>query len=456
MAGSLRNGKDSCTNILGDAVVFYVFQERKRYYMKIAWIIALFLIPSAVYANKIDKLTTKNEVERFVKSNINSDIRVGTIFWDSVSFKTRFDDFGTNTFYKLDIDNNGLTDLVIDGNTQLVILDKGNSKYKTFSFNAFYSNHYQYAGKIKVLDGHLALLYKVYDINLRREGESLLRIDTLIYKFDELIEYTANPEQHRIHQISLSTLPCFGSCPVFDLEIDEDGTLFYSPTSYTDATGSFIGKINKAHYTHLVEMLNYLRFARLQDEYSLPVTDLPTAILKVIYDDNHVKVINDYGEAGTRGLSAVYDIIEEIRRNHSWKSWLESSIKDSVLVNHPSFFNVERANDLQTVDFIYDSVNSTATVKKFSYETDTLFIKTDSTFVLVVNGSATIGMNLLSIGKWTLSQDTIAFYWDGIATLKAVRNYAYARFFSKKIPVRPLRIDGWKFRYLPGKLGSLH
>jgi len=423
--------------------------------MKVALIIALFFIPLVNYANKIDRLTNKDEVEDFLISDIDSSLKSEEIFWDSTSFAIRFTDFGTNNFYKADIDNNGLTDLIVDGSIRLVILDKGQSKYKIYSLNNFFENHYQFNRKLLIANGRTALLYNVYSDNRRKENKEFLRTDTLIYKFGELIEYTADPKQHNVHQISLSTYPCFGSCPVFDLEIDEDGTAFYNPTAYTHTIGSFLGKVNKQQYHKLVEMLNYIRFTHLQDKYELPVTDLPTAVLKVTYDSNQVKVIDDYGEVGTRGLAALYAVINELRHQPHWTSWLESSISDSTLLSHASFFNIEGANGLRMTDFVRDSVNSTATEGIFVYAADSFFIKSDGTFIFRVN-EVTEGVNSLSIGEWSLNKDTITLNWDGLETLKAVRDHAYDRFFSKKIPVRPLRLEDWKFIYLPEKLAFLH
>jgi len=69
-----------------------------------------------------------------------------------------------------------------------------------------------------------------------------------------------------------------------------------------------------------VNLLNYIDFETLQDNYAVNWTDDQTAKLKVTYDNGKVKSIRDYGLLGTYGLDRVYQLLFELRENQKWEN----------------------------------------------------------------------------------------------------------------------------------------
>ena len=79
------------------------------------------------YANKIEKLANYNEVKNFLIKKISKDFKNDKLF-KNTNYKsdTTFEERG---FSKFDIDQNGLTDLIVHGLITFVVLDKGKGGY---------------------------------------------------------------------------------------------------------------------------------------------------------------------------------------------------------------------------------------------------------------------------------------------------------------------------------------
>ena len=83
---------------------------------------------------------------------------------------------------------------------------------------------------------------------------------------------------------------------------------------------SFIKSIDKEKdYSKIVELLNYIDFPNLKDNYAVNLTDDQTCTLTIIYNNGKVKKIEDYGLIGTFGLDRFYSLMFELRFNQEWK-----------------------------------------------------------------------------------------------------------------------------------------
>ena len=49
------------------------------------------------------------------------------------------------------------------------------------------------------------------------------KVDTLVIKFGDFIEFNKTPARHNIEKIEYTTGTCLGYCPIFDLIINQDG-----------------------------------------------------------------------------------------------------------------------------------------------------------------------------------------------------------------------------------------
>src|ERR1035441_3412934 len=83
---------------------------------------------SIASGNKIDSLNTIADVNKFYHEKIDTSSKEPALLLDKN--KDKYSLYGNNTFYKVDIDGNGLTDLIIDGFPRTIILDRGDNKFE--------------------------------------------------------------------------------------------------------------------------------------------------------------------------------------------------------------------------------------------------------------------------------------------------------------------------------------
>jgi hypothetical protein len=247
-------------------------------------------------------------------------------------------------YYKVDFDNNGLIDILMIGDdhnceesraiscnfSSLVMMSFPKDSVRIYNVNIS-------SGCLipKIIEKNNQILLEVYN---RKKGILSVKGDnveqhTLIYKYDGFIDYNEMPVKHSIEKIEFSTSGCYGTCPVFALEIDSqrNSTFFAERFNFgTDEEnmkkmlsynreGTFRGIIKEENYNQIVELLEYMNFMSLNDEYYEAQDDNQSSILKITYDNGKVKTINDYGLIGTYSLKKLYQMLFELRVNQKWK-----------------------------------------------------------------------------------------------------------------------------------------
>ena len=127
----------------------------------------------------------------------------------------------------------------------------------------------------------------------------------------------------QISEISLAHSGCFGSCPQYRVILRRDGTATYIGEFYVKRVGAFEGKIRKADFATLVNLIEAKRFFELKPRYDSPpggqyVTDLDMVTVTVSRGGETTSV-EDYGENGPSELRQIEDAIERITRRIKWK-----------------------------------------------------------------------------------------------------------------------------------------
>lgn len=122
-----------------------------------------------------------------------------------------------------------------------------------------------------------------------------------------------------IEKVALSTTPCFGTCPVFDMEIEGNGHARYEAKRFNPVQGKYTGVIRKEQMDSLIVLIDKAKLLSLPDEYTQQVTDMPTYRLFVHFKDGKSKWISDYGPMGPEALKDVYKFIFSLRDSQSWQ-----------------------------------------------------------------------------------------------------------------------------------------
>ncbi len=81
--------------------------------------------------------------------------------------------------------------------------------------------------------------------------------------------------------ITLQRTACYGTCPIYKIEIYSDGSGIYTGTRFVDSIGVSKFKISKAKVRKILSEAERINFANMKDEFYEPVTDLPTTYIRV-------------------------------------------------------------------------------------------------------------------------------------------------------------------------------
>lgn len=284
--------------------------------------LSLFYSQDKKVFNKIDSLNSAKDVQEFLNNEKNKinyylDVedkidydRYCALIADSLNLKQNWE--------KADFDNNGLTDLLVTGKISegpktIYILDKGDHfESKNLSKGGLYEQC-----SFSIVKDHKIEYHSVKILN--RYGFIKRLTENLVYKFGEFIEENKAPERHNILEIQFENSGSHWNTFVLKMEIvsNRDVTWISRNDGFL-TSGVYTAKISQDKFKEIVDLLNYINFENLADEYEVGYSDAATTYLKVTYDNLKVKNIRDSGGMGTRGLRKLYDILNDLKGNQQW------------------------------------------------------------------------------------------------------------------------------------------
>ncbi len=280
--------------------------------------------------NRIDKIDSIDQIYQLINSVDNnfSHFKINeTLKFNDINCQKLSDSLKLKPYFKADFDNNGFTDLLVIGklfeHTIICIMSYPNNKHliKKLTRSHFQNCSFPVLATIKSDTVTSYIDYFFFDELTWKNKDSSRRIQTkkLIYKFQDFIEYNNSNNFYNIQKIQFSTMGCFGECPIFSLQIDSNRKAKYFAHQFNEPDGKFKGQIKSKDYIQIVELLNYIDFPNLNDNYQVSWTDDQTSILKISYDNGKTKSIYDYGLIGTYGLDRLYDLLFQLRKNQNWR-----------------------------------------------------------------------------------------------------------------------------------------
>lgn len=280
--------------------------------MKLQALISLLLVSTFCFANEIDALKTNHDVNRFLAKKVFPYFKKNPPLAEPPD-TVRHEKGGRDRFFKIDLDGNGLTDLVVYGNEEFFIVsDNGKGRYPVnyLSNGAFTLN------KATLIS--IDSISRPKKIVIQQRQRPANHPDTLVSMFGGIVEYNSSPAKNfTFEKITFAAGGCFGTCPVFNLSINKDGTATYSAIEYNEKTGNFTGKISQPEFDELMELLRYLNPDELNNNYRVGWTDDETGTTEIDYNGRS-KTISDYGEIGTYGLAALYAKFLAWRNSVDW------------------------------------------------------------------------------------------------------------------------------------------
>jgi hypothetical protein len=276
------------------------------------------LIDDIHSASQIDSLLSPLGYSRYEKTDT-------AILFEKESYRRFADSLNAEPWIKADLDGNGYTDLVVASLKDLgeykpvCILDSGGNRFYTKSLSLEKLGECSFPKVITINSTPLVVQYSLTDWT-DMEPELLWRdMDTLIIKEGKFIEWNPSPKKHYIKMITFSTTSCLGGCDQHDITIFNDRTAIYNGKWMAKMHGVRTATVSEAHYRKLIDHLNYIDFPNLEDYYLTAESCGPTYRLKIVYDDDKVKEIDDQTLSGTFGLRILYHILSDLTETEDWR-----------------------------------------------------------------------------------------------------------------------------------------
>ena len=121
-------------------------------------------------------------------------------------------------------------------------------------------------------------------------------------------QFTYKPYEYQQKKsfISLQKKSCYGKCPIYEIEIFENGSLIFNGKKNVEKIGIYNSKLTKEDMNKILDKAKHIKFQKLQNEYIESLNDLPRTILKV-----KNKVI-EYNSEYPKELEILENLIYEI------------------------------------------------------------------------------------------------------------------------------------------------
>ena len=120
--------------------------------------------------------------------------------------------------------------------------------------------------------------------------------------------------------ITLQRTQCFGMCPVYALNLYEDGTVVYVGIKYVAVTGVQVSQIDPGSVEMLTKMMTATGYLDWNDEYTnITITDQPTVITSLSTPDQYKQITRYAGDANAPvGLTWLEDRIDSVVNSDQW------------------------------------------------------------------------------------------------------------------------------------------
>ena len=106
--------------------------------------------------------------------------------------------------------------------------------------------------------------------------------------------------------ISLQRTACFGTCPIYKIEIFSDGSGIYTGTRFVKNIGITEFSLSEIQLNLILTKAKAIGFANMKEEYSEPISDLPTTFIQI-----KDKKIRDYTGA-PKTLKNLENLIDQL------------------------------------------------------------------------------------------------------------------------------------------------
>jgi hypothetical protein len=283
--------------------------------MKNCILIILFFCTHACFGNAIDSIKSKSDVivflDRYVPDKHYDPYERDTVI---ESYDGIFDNNqSADSFYLVDIDKNGLTDLIVDGKPFIVVLDLGVNRYNKLPL---YGANFMFKGIRQSTTANL-LAVRIQDIE---ENSRWAYDTTLTYKWEHMVEYVPVPANYSIDSIEFKYSDGYyrhcGELTHLRAMVRKDGRTNFYYENLCDKHGSKTQvMLLRANIQQLWDMMNYMHFVTLPATYGGFMLHTSPCQVKMFYNKGLSKTTTDLSGFSPLSLNAFYSTVFDLFRN---------------------------------------------------------------------------------------------------------------------------------------------
>lgn len=116
--------------------------------------------------------------------------------------------------------------------------------------------------------------------------------------------------------IMVKTTGCYGTCPIYNFKITDEGTAVYEGNRFVSAEGKKEKKYTKRQVEGIFKAFESADFFSYKDEYKANITDLPSTYL-TYNDGKKEKTIHLYYEVPTK-LTGLSKLVKSFANSEGW------------------------------------------------------------------------------------------------------------------------------------------
>lgn len=291
----------------------------------LSFFIYLIFCSTHCMANRIDSLNTDKQVIAFLNHNFPTQ-KNDLYYFDHYYNETIkvADSLKVKKWVKVDMDQNGETDLVVFNGNYLqdifVILSKNGKFEKVSACQNECKYHWIYPIVSSINKKPVILLYHQgqygYDDSTKHFLYTPLEIDTITFWKGRFLNYISKLKTYTIQGIKIfNDGICEGECPRIDIKVNANN--FKNQCSkelqWDNNPKKFVGKLSSVEIKAILSILDYSNFSELPEQYQISCSDQPTTTLTIEYNNGQTKAIRDNGSFGNFTLAEIYKIANKIK-----------------------------------------------------------------------------------------------------------------------------------------------
>jgi len=119
-------------------------------------------------------------------------------------------------------------------------------------------------------------------------------------------------------QVKMNKGACFGSCPVYTLDIDNQGNAVYVGERFTEKMGKHSMKLKKSDLQDIAKKLAEVNFFALNEEYKSDVADQP--LIAISHTNKGLSKTVKGKDRRPEALLELQSMLEKVAETAGWKS----------------------------------------------------------------------------------------------------------------------------------------